>query len=89
MHNHIVCRDRDRAPSMLGTWLQSLLPTALIISLIPAYLERAKAKAGVGWEGLGKAPKDESSFMRKPVGLIQPTSGLATSKPLSWNVPSA
>lgn len=75
---------------MLGKGFLSLLPVALTMSLMPACLEMAKARAGVGWEVLGKAPKDESLFMRKPVDLIQPTFWVTvTSQSLSWNVPSA
>lgn len=75
---------------MLGNGFLSLLPVALMMSLMPACLETAKARAGVGWEVLGKVPKDESLFMRKPVDLIQPTSLVTvTSQSLSWNVPSA
>lgn len=72
----LVCRVRDVASSVLGLGSGlSGLPAALIMSLMPACLERAKARAGAGWEVQGKGSKDEPSCVRAS-GLIQPTSGL-------------
>lgn len=46
-----MCGVRDVSPSVLGTGLLSLLPVALIMSLMPACLEWAKVRAEMRGDG--------------------------------------
>ena len=85
----LVCGVGDLGPKHARDWTLVTPPAALIMNLMPACLERANARAGVDREALGKGTKDEPSFMRMPVGRVQPLLVSTTSKPLSWNVPSA